>query len=345
MEQHPVVRYSTSELCNKGIVDSLELDKVVLERWDRFMQEGNFRYNTDNIKERVVEGKLGYLAQSQLERARLRRPPQSMMSIKQEFDKDKFNFNKIDESKELVCQLVNTDRESKQVERDILIINVSPIDRGHCLLVPQVEAGLQQVLTVHSITLALEVMTMSTSPHTKLAFNSLCAYASVNHQHWHLYYQPTRLAVQSIPLSPGPGTPYYTFSGEEYPALGWVWLLGDEDMDKMDQVAKEVAKLTMWLTDKEVAHNVVMTRGAGVEGGQGSNHIRVLVWARESVVGAKDPGEFVMAALELTGQILVYEVDKYHTIIEEEVVKAQKEATVSVFAKLKPEVEMLFRSN
>ena len=43
MEQHPVVRYSTSELGNKGIVDSLELDKVVLERWDRFMQEGNFR--------------------------------------------------------------------------------------------------------------------------------------------------------------------------------------------------------------------------------------------------------------------------------------------------------------
>ena len=105
----------------------------------------SLRYNTDNIKERVVEGKLGYLAQSQLERARLRRPPQSMMSIKQEFDKDKFNFNKIDESKELVCQLVNTDRESKQVERDILIINVSPIDRGHCLLVPRVEAGLQQV--------------------------------------------------------------------------------------------------------------------------------------------------------------------------------------------------------
>ena len=88
---------------------------------------------------------MGYLVQSQLERARLRRPPQSMMSIKQQFDKEKFNFNKIDESKELVCQLVNTDREAEQVERDILIINVSPIERGHCLLVPQVEAGLQQV--------------------------------------------------------------------------------------------------------------------------------------------------------------------------------------------------------
>ena len=87
------------------------------------------------------------------------------------------------------------------------------------------------------------------------------------------------------------------------------------------------------------------TRGAGVEGGKGSNHIRVLVWARESVVGAKDPGEFVMAALELTGQILVYEVEKYNTIVEEEVVKAQKDATVDVFSKLNPEVEKLFKSN
>ena len=43
MEHHPVVRYNTSELDNKEIIDSLELAKVVLERWDRFMQEGNFK--------------------------------------------------------------------------------------------------------------------------------------------------------------------------------------------------------------------------------------------------------------------------------------------------------------
>ena len=86
-------------------------------------------------------------------------------------------------------------------------------------------------------------------------------------------------------------------------------------------------------------------RGAGVVGGQGSNHIRVLVWARKSVVGAMDPGEFVMAAMELTGQILVYKVEKYNNIVEEEVVKAQKEATVAVFEKLKPQVEKLFRRN
>ena len=105
-----------------------------------------FRYNSNTIKEKEVEGRLEYLAQCQLNRAKLRRPPQSMLSIKQKFDKEKFNFNKIDESKELVCQLVNKDR-ARQMERDILIINVSPADNGHSLLVPQVEAGLPQVLS------------------------------------------------------------------------------------------------------------------------------------------------------------------------------------------------------
>jgi len=142
-QQHPVFEYRDKVLRDKGKFNTPGLDEMVLNRWDRFMEEGNFRYNTDNIKEKVVEGKLGYLVQSQLERARLRRPPQSMMSIRQAFDEHKFNFNKIDESRELVCQLINKDRREEQ--RDILIINVSPVGRGHCLLVPQVGAGLQQV--------------------------------------------------------------------------------------------------------------------------------------------------------------------------------------------------------
>merc|ERR1719427_178163 len=122
------------------------------------------------------------------------------------------------------------------------------------------------VLTVHSVMLALEVMNLSTSPHIKIAFNSLCAFASVNHHHWHLYYQHHHLAVQSVALSPVPGTSYHTFTDQRYPALGWVWLLKEEDTDKLDQVAREVIKLTSWLTDKEVAHNVFIARGAGVEG-------------------------------------------------------------------------------
>ena len=79
-----------------------------------------------------------------------------------------------------------------------------------------------------------------------------------------------------------------------------------------------------------------------MEGGQEDNYIRVLVWARESAVGAKDPGQIAMAALELTGQIFVFDMEKYNNMEEEEVIKAQKEATVTVFTNLKCDVEKLF---
>ena len=104
------------------------------------------RYNPSSVKERILEGDKAYLVQMQLERARLRRPPQSMMSINQKFDINKFNFNKISEENEMVCELINGDRANNLTARDIMIINVSPVGRGHCLLVPQVEGCYQQVL-------------------------------------------------------------------------------------------------------------------------------------------------------------------------------------------------------
>ena len=42
-QQHPVVEYSIRELGDKGMAGLLELDKVVLARWDMFMQKGSFR--------------------------------------------------------------------------------------------------------------------------------------------------------------------------------------------------------------------------------------------------------------------------------------------------------------
>ena len=41
--ENPVVEYSTSDLSDKAVTSRLELDKVVLERWDMLMQKGYFR--------------------------------------------------------------------------------------------------------------------------------------------------------------------------------------------------------------------------------------------------------------------------------------------------------------
>lgn len=90
-----------------------------------------------------------------------RRPPQSMTSVRQKFNPDNFNFNKINKEKEMVAELCNLEdcggesRESGDKSllsrsKDIVIINVSPIDLGHCLLVPRVQDCQPQVLTKYS---------------------------------------------------------------------------------------------------------------------------------------------------------------------------------------------------
>ena len=72
-----------------------------------------------------------------------------MTSVRQNLNPDQFNFTKIDPGKELVLELrgrrADCDKSPRLSGRDIVIINVSPIDLGHCLLVPQMESCLPQV--------------------------------------------------------------------------------------------------------------------------------------------------------------------------------------------------------
>merc|ERR1719508_211216 len=150
---------------------------------------------------RIMKGKFSLLAQLQTNRASLRRQPQSMDSLRQPFNHSQFNFTNIKEDKELIFKLHNNDldsssRSSQSSSRDLLIINVSPLEYGHCLLVPQVEDCLPQVQTEYSVLLALKVMLLSGSGTFRMGFNSLCAYASVNHLHWHCYYTNHFLKLQ-----------------------------------------------------------------------------------------------------------------------------------------------------
>jgi len=82
-----------------------------------------------------------------------------MMSVKQPFNPEKFNFNKV-QDKEVVFQTPNAGR---------CIINVSPIEFGHCLFAPYGESP--QLLTLQSIQSALKLMMLSRQSNFKLAFN------------------------------------------------------------------------------------------------------------------------------------------------------------------------------
>ena len=141
---------------------------------------------------------------------------------------------------------------------------------------------------------------------------------------------------------PGPGN-HIRLLDTKLHTQGWCFLLPHPpSTSAREAVARQVLLLTGWLTEQEVAHNVYMCRGAGEEGGESTDWGRVVVWARESVIGAKDPGNFVMAVCELSGQILVYEEDHYDAVQEEEVEEAQVAATAAVYRRVQAGVKQLF---
>ena len=110
---------------------------------------------------------------------------------------------------------------------------------------------------------ALDMMYLSNSPNIKIAFNSLCGYASVNHLHFHLYYQSHRLPVQTAGLQHQSGN-LFLMTEETYPAPAWVWLLDSSDTSLASETAENVIKLTSWLSGQDVAHNLFITRSVSL---------------------------------------------------------------------------------
>ena len=211
-----VLEYRTSDLKDPLAVAEICLDSRLLTSWSRLMAAGSFRYSLDSRRDRVLEGRLGLLAQYNPCRAKLRRQPQAMMALTQRPDPLAFNFTKIDESRELLFELRNLERQQSE-GRHLLIINVSPIDPGHSLLVPSCEARLPQQLTLEAVTAGIELAALSSHPGVRVAFNSLCAHASVNHLHWHCYFLQHRVRLQEVELARVAG-PCWTWAREDYPA-------------------------------------------------------------------------------------------------------------------------------
>ena len=67
---------------------------------------------------------------------------------------------------------------------NLVYINVSPIEYGHVLLVPRVLDDLPQLADPATMLLALRFCQAADNPYFRLAFNSLGAYATINHLHF-----------------------------------------------------------------------------------------------------------------------------------------------------------------
>ena len=85
---------------------------------------------------------------------------------------------------------------------NLVLINVSPIEYGHVLLVPQALSQLPQALCPAHVLLALRFAAESGSPYFRVGFNSLGAYATINHLHFQAYFLNAPFAIERAPTTP-----------------------------------------------------------------------------------------------------------------------------------------------
>lgn len=298
-----------TDVCrSSGATSSLtNFDTAVRAGWTHRMDGGLFRYHLGDLQTRILPGTRGYVAQLNIARGTERRKPQEILSIQQAFSPTQFNFNQINPD-EVIMEMVKDAEggdEASQPCRMVVLINVSPLEFGHCLFVPDPSLCFPQVLTEFAIQAGIESVFLSSDPGFRVGFNSLGALASVNHLHLHGYYLNEQLSIESTAVKPVvPDQGLYRLL--DFPG-GYLFYATPECVE---EVARAICQCTDFLVESNVAHNVFMTRGCPpCAGTQKDGHgrcrrgVRIAVFPRLSSFGCKEESAFNVALCELAGHL------------------------------------------
>ncbi|KAK2573999.1 GDP-D-glucose phosphorylase 1 [Acropora cervicornis] len=278
-----------------------EFDVKLQDRWNAAVDAGCFAYKLDDIEARIVPGKYQVFVQLNEMRFNKRRQPQRMSSVSQPFNPENFNFTKV-QSKEVLLELCPEQRLSLG-DHHLIIINNSPLEFGHSLIIPSVNSCLPQV-------------------GFHVGFNSLCAQASVNHLHFHTWYSEYSSYLETADMIP---ICEDLFEVIDYPTTIFVFELAPES--SVSSIAKKIHLASTYLTKNEVAHNLHIMRGRRclshshmngyMQQDDKNSVLRVFLWPRNSVLGAKDLSSYEsekrpIAVYELAGSLAIESKASYN---------------------------------
>lgn len=218
-----------------------------------------------------------------------------------------------------------------------VFVNVSPIFRGHGLFVPQVLRGNAQVATTSLLTLGvrLTLLFASETSDFKCGFNSLSAFASVNHFHLHTIFasslQPNEVKDErsnTLPCEAAPlgkllwqrtitdkdqGDAILTCNVHDWIIPGFVYSIrraqdrGDSSSvnhnlteKQITEISNAAGRLVERLVRSEIPHHFLISEGGS----------KVYVWPRKPQVPSfNDRSQ--MALLECAGVLILNEGSAY----------------------------------
>lgn len=329
---------------NSGSEDESDMqslfDRHLLSGWDHCVRQQMFKYTIDECESRVLVGKMGFVAQLNEGRATKKRQTEFRMDrVAQDFNPGKFNFNKAGVNEVLFrfepissksqlgrvaesegAQFVpdNADPPRINDSPNLVIINVSPIEYGHVLLVPRVRDNLPQQVTAETLRVTLEMAQESDNPYFRIGFNSLGAYGSVNHLHFQGYYMDAPFPVERAPTI---DIQMVNDVGNVriqqlayYPVRAFVLEISNSD-GTLDELATVCAQACAKMTDANIPHNLfVVDRGS-----------RIFIFPQcfeERKMSGEVP-EWILetgvnpAAFETAGHLLMKARDDYELLTED----------------------------
>ncbi|CAL5402735.1 unnamed protein product [Camellia sinensis] len=243
------------------------LDSLLLGEWEDRMQKGLFRYDVTACETKVIPGGYGFIAQLNEGRHLKKRPTEFQVDkVLQPFDGNKFNFTKVGQEEVLFQFEASEDNDVQffpnapiDVENSpsVVAINVSPIEYGHVLLIPRILECLPQRIDKDSFLLALYMAVEAGNPYFRLGYNSLGAFATINHLHFQAYY----LAVP-FPIEKAPTVKITDLNGGvktsellNYPIRGLVF----EGGNTLEDLSNAVSNSCICLQDNNIPYNVLIS--------------------------------------------------------------------------------------
>uniref|UniRef100_A0A8C4R8D0 GDP-D-glucose phosphorylase 1 n=1 Tax=Eptatretus burgeri TaxID=7764 RepID=A0A8C4R8D0_EPTBU len=341
---------SRSDLITNGVSwpsSSLShFDETLRTAWQSRLDAGLFRYPLRSSPlSRVLspphDVRFPFVAQLNPERSSERRPPQRFASVQQPFDHEAFHFGRIP-CREVLFELR---------VHDYLVINVSPLEFGHVLLLPQPGRLLCQALSSRAVRLALRTLLLSAHPGFRVGFNSLRACASVNHLHLHAYYLEHRLPVEWMKLSVIPGLraaiPLRLALPPASPIPSFAVSVHPEEPGALKKLTDIVCEVVQLMAQCEIAHNVMFTRGEETTTARCMvSMVRAFIWPRKSSPETKNLGAFNVALCELAGHLPVSSREHFDMLCWNDAATALKDQALSEqdFALLQKDVVKLLNN-
>ncbi|XP_050526489.1 GDP-D-glucose phosphorylase 1 [Daktulosphaira vitifoliae] len=198
-----------------------KFDELFKKTWIEKEEKNLFRYKYKSQNVVRLPGKYQFIKVLNIDRATKRRTPASFHKVLQPFDDSLFNFTKINHE-EYLFKLESPYNSCENSSDDILAINSSPLGDFHSLILPKISSKLPQSINNYSLHLSLQILLLSASPAMRIGYNSLCAYASVNHLHLHFYYLPYKMYLETCEVEYLSGSCYII---KDYPGKGFVFFL------------------------------------------------------------------------------------------------------------------------